>query len=251
MSYLSRCLTRTIVLNVRRHVNVNIAQAYYKVSITNMRSLLLRLKELQWGAWGNIPWPFYINAAVTVNAYNATPFYRLRIYVDRMQQYINGHLYCTKPDHLWLQCITLRHGVCDTSVTLGVVVSIHSNHIFLIRPLKYSMQTTYFIPYFVETLSLRVSYESYIERWWVPREGQTLGFCIGDISVWCEVGIKLVNNVKWCICWAQLMFNTFRFSVCQHQAMYKKLKDKALYLWLILMQERLRSQSFYKIRVMT
>lgn len=123
MSYLSRCFTQTLLLNVRRHVSVNITQAYYKVSITIMGSLLLRLKELQWGTRGNSPWLFYINAALTVNSYNVTPFYIFQIYVDRMQQYINGHFYCTKPDHLWLQRITLRCGLCDTSFTLKVVVS--------------------------------------------------------------------------------------------------------------------------------
>ena len=183
MSYLSRCFTRTIVLNVRRHVNVNIAQAYYKVSVTIMG----------WGAWGNPPWLFYMNAAVTVNAYNVTPFCRFQIYVDRMQQYINGHFYCTKPDHLWLQRISLRHGQCDTPCTLGVVVSSQTTY-FSLDLYKYSIRTTYCIPHFVETLSLCVSYEPYIERWWVSCKGETLGFCIGDTSVWCEVGIKLVNN---------------------------------------------------------
>jgi hypothetical protein len=43
MSYLSRCFTRTIVLSLRKHVNVNIAQAYYKVSITIAGSLLFML----------------------------------------------------------------------------------------------------------------------------------------------------------------------------------------------------------------
>jgi hypothetical protein len=168
MSYLSRCFTRTIVLNVRRHVNVNIAQAYYKVSITIMGSSPLRLKELQWGAWRNPPWLFYINAAVTVNAYNVTPFCRFQSYVDRMQQYSNGHSYCTKPDHLWLQRITSRHGLCDTPFTLRVVVSILTT--FLIWPLKYSIRSTYSIQYFVETMSLCVSYEPCTERRWVPCE---------------------------------------------------------------------------------
>jgi hypothetical protein len=131
MSYLSRCFTRTIVLNVRRHVNVNIAQAYYKVSVTIMGTMQLRLKELQWGAWGNPPWLFYMNAAVTVNAYNVTLFCRYQIYVNRMQQYINGHFYCTKPDHLWLQRISLRHGQCDTPFNLGVVVSSQTTYFSL------------------------------------------------------------------------------------------------------------------------
>ena len=169
MSYLSGCFTRTIVLNVRRHVNVNIAQAYYKVSITIMGSLLLRLKELQWGAWGNPLWLFYINAALRVNAYNVTPFFRFQIYVDRMQQYMNDHFYCTKPDHLWLQRITLRRPMWH--VFYFKSGGIHSNHIFLIRPVKYSIRITYCILYFVETLSLCVSYEPRIERRWVPCEG--------------------------------------------------------------------------------
>jgi hypothetical protein len=100
MSYLSRCFTRTLVLNVRRHVSVNISQAYYKVSVPIMGYLLLRLKELQCGVGGNPPWLSYINAAVTVNAYNVTPFDILQIYVDRMQQHSNGHVCCTKPGHL-------------------------------------------------------------------------------------------------------------------------------------------------------
>ena len=87
------------MLNVRKHVHINIAQAYYKVSSTIAGSLLLMLKELQWGARGSPPCLLYINAAVTVNAYNVTPFYRFQIHVARMQQYITGYFYCTKPDH--------------------------------------------------------------------------------------------------------------------------------------------------------
>jgi len=112
--------------------------------------------------------PGCFSAAVTVNTYNVTPFYRFQIYVDRMQHYINGHFYCTKPDHLWLQPITVRHGLCDTHFTLIVVVSILTT--FLIWPLKYGIRSTYCIPYSVETLSLCVSYEPCTERWWVPCE---------------------------------------------------------------------------------
>jgi hypothetical protein len=64
------------VLNVRKHVSVNVAQAYYKVSITIIGSVLLMLNYD--GEREVIdPWLFYINAAVTVNAYSVTPFYRL------------------------------------------------------------------------------------------------------------------------------------------------------------------------------